>query len=160
MARAIRTSSVGGHRVRHEERRLPIEVVLINIVYFIFGVIIAIVALRFVLLLLGANPSAAFTQLIYQLSAPFMAPFEAVFGDTVARGAVFEWSALLAIVIYALIAWGIASLITAVTPRASAGTVEVIEDVHSDAEHEGVGTRQDTHVDDTAHDHGHDYVQR
>jgi hypothetical protein len=125
--------------VLHEERRLPIEMVLVNIVYFIFGVIIAITALRFVLLLLGANASAGFTRMVYQLSAPLMAPFAAVFGETRASGSVFEWSALLAIVIYALVAWGIASLISAVTPRESAGTVEYTEESHTDSEREGIG---------------------
>lgn len=138
MARTISTSDVGGRRTIHQERRLPIETVLINIVYFIFGVIVVLLAIRFVLLLLGANASAGFTQMIYQLTAPLMAPFAAVFGETVARGVVFEWSALLAIVIYALVAWGIAGLITAVTPRESARTTEVIEEVHSDAERDGV----------------------
>lgn len=125
----------GGHRVMRKESRLPIESVLMNIVYFIFGVIEALLAIRFVLLLLGANPDAGFSQLIYALSAPFMTPFQAVFGDTVMRGVVFEWSALLAILVYALLAWGIASLITAVSPRSAASTTEIVEDVQRTDEH-------------------------
>lgn len=125
-------TSAGGHRVVHSEARRPIETVLINIVYFITGVIITLLALRFLLLLFGANPSAGFSQLIYGLSAPFMAPFYAVFGTTQVEGAVFEWSALLAIAVYALLGWGIASLIDAVTPRSHAGTVETVEEVQTD----------------------------
>lgn len=142
MARTyVGTGRRGGHSVVHSETRRPIESVLINIVYFIFGLIEAILALRFIMLLLGANPEAGFTRMVYGLSAPFMAPFDAVFGETVIAGSVFEWSALLAIVIYALVAWAIASLIAAVTPRASAGTVETVEDVHSEAEEAGAYPR-------------------
>lgn len=133
-------TSAGGHRVVHSEARRPIETILINIVYFIFGVIITILALRFVLLLFGANQSAGFTQLILGLSAPLMAPFFAVFGTTQLGGSVFEWSALLAIAIYALLAWGIASLIDAVTPRSRAGTVETIEEVDRDRVDEYTGS--------------------
>jgi uncharacterized protein YggT (Ycf19 family) len=107
--------------------------VIVNVIYFIFGVMITMLALRFVLLLFGANPSAGFSQLIYGLTDPLMAPFYAVFGTTRIEGAVFEWSALLAIVIYALLAWGLAALVTAVSPRASAGTVETQEESHHDA---------------------------
>lgn len=151
----VRMSSAGGHRVLHRETRRPIEDIIINIVYFIFGVIITLLALRFVLLLLGANPNAGFSQLIYGLSAPFMAPFFAVFGTTRLEGAVFEWSALLAIAIYALLAWGIAALIVAVTPRASAGTVETVEEAHGDEvdEHarDYTGYTDETHVEEHRH---------
>lgn len=126
-------TSAGGHRIVHSESRRPIEVVLINVVYFIFGVIDTLIALRFVLLLFGANPRAGFSELIFGLSAPLMAPFFAVFGTTTLGGSVFEWSALLAIVVYALLAWGLAALIDAVTPRSHAGTVETVEEVHEDA---------------------------
>ena len=123
----------------HTETRLPIERVIVNVVYFIFTVIIVLLALRFVLLLFGANPDAGFTALIYTLTTPFMAPFFAVFGTTQINGSTFEWSALLAIAVYALLAWGIAALVEAVTPRASAGTYESEETVQDQTEEEREG---------------------
>jgi len=42
-------------------------------------------------------------------------------------GATFEWSALVAIAVYALLAWGIVQLIRAVNPREHAQTVERVE---------------------------------
>lgn len=135
----LRTSATGGRRVTHTETRLPIERIIANVVYFIFTVIIVLLALRFLLLLFGANSSAPFTQMIYALTAPLMAPFFAVFGTTKVNGSTFEWSALLAIAIYALLAWGIGALIDAVTPRASAGTVETNEVVEGEAEEEREG---------------------
>jgi hypothetical protein len=94
---------------------------------------------------LGANPDAGFTQIIYSLSEPFMAPFFAVFGTTQVNGSVFEWSALLAIIVYALLAWGIGALVSAVTPRASAGTVETMEEAHDEAAHEHEQDMTDVH---------------
>lgn len=103
-----------------------------NVVYFLFGLIQVVLALRFVMLLLGANQDAGFVQMIMALSAPFMAPFIAVFGTTVMNGSVFEWSALLAVVMYALLAWGVVALIEAVSPRYSASTVETYEETRQD----------------------------
>jgi hypothetical protein len=59
-----------------------------------------------------------------------MAPFIAIFKTVpVSTFGAFEWSALAAIAIYALVAWGLTALIYAVTPRVSAQTVErVVQD--------------------------------
>lgn len=134
----------------HTERSRPIESIIVSIVYFVFGAIAIILGLRFVLKLLGANADAGFVEIVYSLAAPFMAPFEAVFQTQQVEGAVFEWSVLLAIVVYMLLAWGIASLVAAVTPRYSAGTIE--ESRHTDeaveAVSDGVAVDEHAHVDD------------
>jgi len=117
------------------ERHRPVESIIIDIVYYIFGAIDVLLAFRFFLKLFGANPDAGFVDMIYALSAPFMAPFIAVFPTEQVEGAVFEWSVLLAIVVYALIAWGIAALVRAITPRSSAGTVEHVEHVEEIEDH-------------------------
>lgn len=84
-----------------------------RLVSFIFGVIIAFVALRFVLLLLAANQGSPFVDFIYAVSGLFVAPFYGVFGNTPQFGAsVIDVSSLVAIVVYALIAWAIVSLVT------------------------------------------------
>lgn len=95
----------------------PGVVIIQRIVWFIAGLISVIIALRFVLLLLGANREAGFTDFIYSLSAPFVAPFVGIFGEPAYGTVVFEISSLLAIVIYLLIAWGLAKLFTLTRPR-------------------------------------------
>jgi uncharacterized protein YggT (Ycf19 family) len=125
-------SPAGGvdrRQVVHTETRRPWESVAISVIWFIVGVIEALLALRFLLALLGANASAGFTQIVYALSAPFMAPFEAVFGATRVNGSTFDWSILLAMLVWALIGWGLTALIRAITPRATAGTSESVEEV-------------------------------
>ena len=124
MSNANPTSSDRRSQV-HTEVRVPAEVVMTRVVWFGFGVIEVLIAVRFVLLLLGANTKAGFVQLIHGVSGIFMAPFVAILKtQEVSGGAVFEWSALVAIAIYALIAWGLVALVAAVSPREHAETVE------------------------------------
>ncbi len=82
-----------------------------QVIYFIFGVVEALLALRFVLLLLGASEASAFVRLIYGLSQPFVLPFQGIFGEPSLGGSVIEWASLVGIVVYALIAYGLARLI-------------------------------------------------
>src|SRR5450756_134441 len=98
------TSSTGRRSEVHTEIRRPIEVVMSRVVMYGFGVIEVLIAIRFVLKLLGASASAAFVQLIYGVSGVFMAPFIAIFKTQRVEGSTFELSALVAIAIYALVA--------------------------------------------------------
>lgn len=89
-----------------------------KIVWYIAGIIIALLALRVIFLLLAANQGSPFVDLIYGLSGIFAAPFFGIFGYTPAYGqSVLEISSLVAIAIYALIAWGIAKLATLTSSR-------------------------------------------
>lgn len=108
------------------EIRTPIAAMLARIVWLVFGLIEVLIAIRFVLKLLAANASAGFVQLVYGASALFMAPFNAIFPTERVSGARLEWSALVAIAVYALIAWGLVYLIQALSPRRSAQTVETV----------------------------------
>ena len=101
----------------HTEVRSPIETVLARVVWFVFGAIEILIAIRFVLTLLGANAEAGFVKLIYTVSDVFMAPLNAIFSTGRVSGATIEWSALVAIAVYALIAWGLVALIGVVSPR-------------------------------------------
>ncbi|MGB8644810.1 MAG: YggT family protein [Anaerolineae bacterium] len=64
-----------------------------------------LIAIRFILRLLGANASAGFAQLIYGITAPLVAPFVGLFGTPRFDGSVFEFTSLVAMVVYALVAW-------------------------------------------------------
>jgi uncharacterized protein YggT (Ycf19 family) len=88
-----------------------------RIVWFIVGVINILLAIRFVLLLLGANHDAGFVDFIYSVTNFFVAPFTGIFGTPTYGVSVFDISSLLAIVIYSLIAYGITKLITLSRPR-------------------------------------------
>ena len=113
----------------HTEVRTPVEVVLSRVVSFVFGAIEVVIAARFLLKLLGANPKSGFVQLVFSVSDIFMVPFNSVFRAQHVSGTTFEWSALVAIAVYALLGWGAVALIRAVSPREAAQTVErVVKD--------------------------------
>ncbi len=82
-----------------------------QIVWYILDVLELLLVFRFFLRLLGANPNAGFTQLIYSATYPFAQPFLNVFKVTRVAGATFEWTTLLAMFVYWLIAWGIVRLL-------------------------------------------------
>ncbi|MBX9697852.1 MAG: YggT family protein [Acetobacteraceae bacterium] len=79
--------------------------------WYVLALAEALLLLRFILKLLGANPNAAFTQFVYQLTNILVAPFAAVFKTTAVSGSVFEWTTLLALGVYYAIAWGIIELL-------------------------------------------------
>lgn len=69
---------------------------------------------RFVLSLLGANTTNAFADFVYNVSRPFVAPFFSLFSyDNYSYGVSrFEIYTLIAMAIYALVAWGVVKLAT------------------------------------------------
>jgi uncharacterized protein YggT (Ycf19 family) len=84
-----------------------------RLVYLIGGVIITLLALRFLLALLGANPNNGFANFIYTLSHPFAAPFFSLFSyDQTLGSSRFELGTLVAIVVYALLTALLARLVT------------------------------------------------
>ena len=83
-----------------------------RVVWFIAGILISLLGLRFVLALLGANTSNAFAHFIYAVTLPFVSPFFTLFNYNLSYSAShFELYTLFAILIYALIAYGITRLI-------------------------------------------------
>lgn len=89
------------------------RLMLARLVWWVVGVIIALLALRMLLQLLAANQGSAFVDFIYGISGFFAAPFFGMFSYTPAYGSsTFEVSTLVAIIIYALVGWGIGRLLT------------------------------------------------
>jgi len=84
---------------------------LINVLFLLFGVIEGVIFIRFLLKAIAANSAAGFARLIYGLSDPLVAPFNGLLGTPGFRGAVFDFSALIAILIYVLISLAITKLL-------------------------------------------------
>jgi uncharacterized protein YggT (Ycf19 family) len=82
-----------------------------QIIWYLLTIVEVLLLLRFVLKLLAANPNAGFTNFIYSLSSIFVAPFQAVFRNAAVQGNVFEWTTLLAMIVYYVIALGIIKLL-------------------------------------------------
>ena len=84
---------------------------LMQAVYLVFGIIEALIAIRIVLRALGANSQAGFAQFVYGVSAPLVAPFAGLFGNPQTGGAVLELHSIVALIVYALLAWLVGKLV-------------------------------------------------
>ena len=92
----------------------------VRVVWFIAGLLLILLAFRFVFILLGANTANSFASLIYSASYPFARPFFGLFGYSIRYGVSrVELSTLVAMAVYALLAFGIARLITIGQPRSN-----------------------------------------
>ncbi len=109
-----------GNLVQHQEevyddpiaRRLNILDRATNIMYFFVGALEVLLALRFVLRLLDAQVNNGFVNFIYNLSAPFVAPFSGIFNDqTLGKGSLVEFSTLIAMFVYVLLTFGLVQLL-------------------------------------------------
>jgi hypothetical protein len=84
-------------------------------VWLVTGVIDALLVIRFLFKLLAASTQAGFVTFIYDLTQVFVAPFHGIFNTAASGRNVFEPESLVAIAIYSLIGWGLASLVRVVT---------------------------------------------
>lgn len=81
-------------------------------VWYVAGVLLVLLGFRFVLSLLGANTTNGFADFIYNTSHPFVAPFFSLFSYKTSYGiSKFEIYTLVAMVFYAIVAWGVAKLV-------------------------------------------------
>lgn len=96
-----------------------------QIIWYILGIIEALLAFRFIFKLFGANPEAGFSGFIYGITYIFANPFLSVFHNSqIVSGSIFEWTTLLAMAVYWIVALGINRLLlmgkTVSTPEAAA----------------------------------------
>lgn len=80
-------------------------------IWLLFGGLEALIGIRVILMLIGANPANAFTAFVYQLSELFLWPFRNIVGNPAFQNYVLEITSLIAMIVYALIAWAIVRLI-------------------------------------------------
>ncbi|MEC4806273.1 MAG: YggT family protein [Jaaginema sp. PMC 1079.18] len=106
-------------RLLAEERRLDImrrQTMLnkvVNFIYYLVAALEVLLVIRFFLRLSGANAENDFAGLIYAISQPFYAPFSTLFISPTANSnrSVFDVNVLVAIAVYALLAWLVVRLI-------------------------------------------------
>lgn len=89
-----------------------------SIIYYLLNIIEALLLLRFLMKLLGANPGAGFVNGVYNITQPLVAPFAGIFPNTTSAGTFVEWSTIIAMIVYALIAYAIVQLLRIVTRSA------------------------------------------
>ena len=86
-----------------------------NIVYFFLGLLEILLFLRLILKLFGVSIASSFVSLIYGLSNIVLVPFEGIFSRLFSRGisstSIIEPGTIVAMIIYAIIAWGVVRII-------------------------------------------------
>jgi uncharacterized protein YggT (Ycf19 family) len=121
--RIIRTNreDFGYGKTAQEFREQKAVVRSYNIIWFLVGLIDVILGFRFVFEILGANTASRFTQLVYTLSYPFAQPFRSIFGVTNVAGSFFDWSLLLAMIVYLLVGYGLIQVLRIIKPVTTDG---------------------------------------
>jgi hypothetical protein len=100
---------------------------VVQFIWLVFGILLALLGLRFFLLLIAANPENPFTRLVYNFTDLFMLPFAGLTSTPSAGGMVLEIPAIIAMIVYALLAWVLTSIVRIVFARSTARNVSVYE---------------------------------
>ena len=104
-----------------------------QLVWLLFGILEAMIALRIGLKLIGANPESPIVALIYGFTHLFLFPFEGMTATPSAGSMVLELSSFFAMVIYALIGWAVERTVWVLFYRPSGSVVAVTETTTSES---------------------------
>jgi len=108
---ATGTGSVNRQTVKSEEK-IGGSTLAQRIVYYIGTTIVVLLAIRFVLLLLGASQSSGFVNFIYDLTNIFAAPFNGIFTEPTYGSSTFDSATLVAMFLFALLTFAVGKLLT------------------------------------------------
>ncbi len=90
-----------------------------QVITLLFVALEAMIGLRVLLKLIGANPASPFANLVYQFTNIFLAPFNGLTATPSAQGMVLEIPALIAMVVYALLCYFIIRFMWVMFDRAN-----------------------------------------
>lgn len=89
---------------------------LYQVIWYVLGVVEVLLAARILLKLIAANPNSGFASFIYTVSAPLAQPFRGVLGVTTSLDSTIEWSTIIAMAVYAVVAVGLVKLFQLIKP--------------------------------------------
>ena len=97
---------------KHRTGTLDVVDKVEQILIWIYFFIAALLLFRFVLSLFGASQGTLFVEFVFGLTSPFMFPFEGMFGGPFGiEPFYFEFEIIFALIVYALVFFGIARLV-------------------------------------------------
>ena len=85
---------------------------VLRVVDTIIGIIEAMLGLRLILQLLGANPASQFIAWVYGITDSIIGPFAGAFPALMLGGFVIEFTTIFAMIGYAIIGWLIIRLLS------------------------------------------------
>ena len=117
-----------------------------QVIWLLLGFLESVLALRFLFKLIGVNPANPFASILYGFTNLFVAPFANLTGTPAAEGMVFEFTTLIAMLVYALVFYGIERLVYVIFYRQH-GAVSVKQTTVTD--HAPAESQTTTHVSKT-----------
>jgi hypothetical protein len=127
-----RVSEVRTTQKEPERERRILTFKATQLVWLLFGILEALIALRIGLKLIGANPDSPIAVFIYGFTSLFLAPFAGLTGTPSAGGMVLEISSVIAMLVYALIAWALERTIWVIFYRPRGPVVGVTQTTSTD----------------------------
>ena len=103
-----------------------------QLVWLLFGILEGLIALRIGLKLIGANPDSPIAVYLYGFTGLFLLPFEGLTGTPSSGGMVLEVSSVIAMLVYALIAWALERIIWVIFYRPRGPVVGVTQTTSTD----------------------------
>lgn len=96
------------------DRRDPTgSTIVARIINIITGIVLLLLAMRFIFALLGANKDSAIGNFVYSVTQPLVDPFFSLFNYRTDFGvANFEFQTLVAMIFYAFLGWLLVRLLT------------------------------------------------
>jgi len=124
---AVRTSQ---NEPGQEQRLFGFKVT--QLIWLLFGILEALIALRIGLKLIGANPDSPIVALIYGFTYLFLFPFEGLVASPISGIMVLELSSMFAMLVYGLIAWAAERTVWLIFYRPRGAVVAVTETTTSE----------------------------
>ena len=126
-----------------------------QVIWLLIGILETALALRFLFKLIGVNPENTFASLLYGFTNLFVAPFASLTGAPAAQGMVFEFTTLIAMLVYALIFYALERLVYVIFYRQSG--VKVSQTTVT--EHKPSETQTSSHVSTVTTSEQEDHTQ-
>ena len=94
-----------------------------QIIWLLFGGLEALIGIRVILMLIGANPGNWFAAFVYQLTQLFLWPFQNLIANPSVQNMTLEVTSIIAMIVYALLGWLIVRLIWVIFYRSPTSQV-------------------------------------
>lgn len=127
MSNENRVSEVRTSQREPEREQRIFSFKMTQLIWLLFGILAALIALRIGLKLTGANPESPIVALIYGSTYLFLFPFEGLVASPTMGSMVLELSSMFAILIYGLVAWAVERTVWLIFYRPRGSVVAVTE---------------------------------
>jgi hypothetical protein len=135
MSNDNRVSEIRSVQTEPEREQRLFTFKITQLVWLLFGILEALIAIRIGLMLIGANPGSPIVALIYGFTNLFLFPFNGMIASPTAGSMVLELSSMFAMLIYGLIAWVVERTVWLIFYRPRGPVVNVTETITDEHHH-------------------------